>query len=130
MRKCKRWAKATAKKAPIGKRRSKPISKGSATGSINEREVAGDAAMGFAVSFFKVVTYSVETQFSEGWNETQSSNVLVRNCALLLRSVFDQLFLGAASSARREDGGDPRRAFAGRENWQDAREPDHCDSGR
>ena len=44
MRKCERWAKATAKKAPIGRRQSKPISEGSATGSINEREVAGTLA--------------------------------------------------------------------------------------
>ena len=64
MRRCRRWAKATASKAPIGRRRSKPISEGRATGSTNEREEAGDTAMEFASSFSEVGTYSVETQFS------------------------------------------------------------------
>ncbi len=45
------------------------------TGSINEREVVGDAEKEFAVFLSELVTYSVKAQFSEGWNETQSSNV-------------------------------------------------------
>jgi hypothetical protein len=35
-------------------------------GSINEREVAGDAEKEFAVSLSELVTYSVKAQFSGG----------------------------------------------------------------
>jgi hypothetical protein len=66
MRRCKRWAKATAKKVLIGRRRLKLTSEGSVTGSINEREVVGDAGKEFAVSLSELVTYSVKAQFSEG----------------------------------------------------------------